>query len=208
MNTENAKRRIAMRNKRRWKRIMEDIGVLRDVLREVCERLIIVEKKSLKKDEEDEEYFSCVEESEEEEREEDEKKDRTGGMQEDEQQGEERQKDKEMEAEKDGMNVRVIQVGPEPLADSEENTEEWSQLDGQDKSDEEGALSESELDEEEKDIIPNYPFSRKNPGPYSKAFIREVMTNGMERLEKKIMKIAEKAERLKDPNYFRNTSTY
>eukprot|EP01112_Ceratiomyxa_fruticulosa_P007012 TRINITY_DN18049_c0_g1_i1.p2 TRINITY_DN18049_c0_g1~~TRINITY_DN18049_c0_g1_i1.p2 ORF type:complete len:104 (-),score=26.11 TRINITY_DN18049_c0_g1_i1:228-539(-) len=97
-------------------------------------------------------------------------------MEEDEEQGEERQKDKEMEAEKDGMNVRVIQVGPEPLRGSEESTEEWSQLDGQDKSDEEGALSESELDEEEKDIIPNYPFSRKNPGPYSKVFFFKQMT--------------------------------
>eukprot|EP01126_Amoeba_proteus_P037595 TRINITY_DN3886_c0_g2_i8.p1 TRINITY_DN3886_c0_g2~~TRINITY_DN3886_c0_g2_i8.p1 ORF type:complete len:191 (-),score=56.43 TRINITY_DN3886_c0_g2_i8:14-586(-) len=180
-NTENAKRRIAMRNRRRWKKVMEDIGILRDVLREVCERLIRIEKKDQREEKEDKKPFLCMEESEEE----------RG----DEVQGEEGQEDKESE-----------QEGPVPVTDNEDTTEEEHQAEGQDESTEEMQISDSERDEEEKDLLPKYPFSRKNPGPYAKEFIREVMKNVMERLRERGEKLAERTERLKDPDYFRRTS--
>eukprot|EP01126_Amoeba_proteus_P046196 TRINITY_DN5206_c0_g1_i6.p1 TRINITY_DN5206_c0_g1~~TRINITY_DN5206_c0_g1_i6.p1 ORF type:complete len:129 (+),score=33.76 TRINITY_DN5206_c0_g1_i6:121-507(+) len=79
INTENTKRRIAMRNRRRWKKVMEDIGILRDVFCEVCKRLTMVEKKT-RKEREDDEYFSC-EEGSEEGQEIEEMEDGTGGAQ-------------------------------------------------------------------------------------------------------------------------------
>eukprot|EP01126_Amoeba_proteus_P019623 TRINITY_DN2016_c0_g1_i18.p1 TRINITY_DN2016_c0_g1~~TRINITY_DN2016_c0_g1_i18.p1 ORF type:complete len:195 (+),score=48.97 TRINITY_DN2016_c0_g1_i18:17-601(+) len=181
-NTENAKRRIAMKNRRRWKKVIEDIGILRDMLQEVCDRLIRVEQKTQKEEWKNEVYYSCEEES------------------------EDGQKDKEIEDLAGRSQMREEQVGPAPLTSSEESTEEISQPEGQDESEEELALSDSELDEEERDLIPNYPFSRKNPGPFAKEFIKEVMKNVIERLKGRRVKLAEKAERQKDPDYFRKTS--
>eukprot|EP01126_Amoeba_proteus_P014691 TRINITY_DN1649_c0_g2_i2.p1 TRINITY_DN1649_c0_g2~~TRINITY_DN1649_c0_g2_i2.p1 ORF type:complete len:194 (+),score=44.66 TRINITY_DN1649_c0_g2_i2:247-828(+) len=61
-NAKNARRRIAMRNGRRIKKMKEDIGTLRDILRDVCQRLTRMEKIERQRNEEqEEEFYSCEE---------------------------------------------------------------------------------------------------------------------------------------------------
>eukprot|EP01126_Amoeba_proteus_P014692 TRINITY_DN1649_c0_g2_i3.p1 TRINITY_DN1649_c0_g2~~TRINITY_DN1649_c0_g2_i3.p1 ORF type:complete len:211 (+),score=54.80 TRINITY_DN1649_c0_g2_i3:247-879(+) len=60
-NAKNARRRIAMRNGRRIRKMKEDIGTLRDILRDVCQRLTRMESTKHQRNEEQVEFFSCEE---------------------------------------------------------------------------------------------------------------------------------------------------
>eukprot|EP01126_Amoeba_proteus_P028938 TRINITY_DN2849_c1_g1_i1.p1 TRINITY_DN2849_c1_g1~~TRINITY_DN2849_c1_g1_i1.p1 ORF type:complete len:192 (-),score=46.13 TRINITY_DN2849_c1_g1_i1:681-1211(-) len=168
---------------------MEDIVILRDVLREVCKRLTRIEAEERRQTEGDEEFYSCEEESGIEGREEEEEEG-TGGLQRNDTTGmadSRNQEDKGWE-------------GPEPLLDSKESTEE---MDQSEELSEDLQLSDEELDEEERDLLPSYPFSRKNPGPYSIKFIVEVLKKSRDKWYEKSRRLEEETERLRDFEYFR-----